>query len=813
MMRRAGTIGIVLLLLAALSIWQVQNLKINYNQLDLLPQNLPSVKATNEMISLAGGVGYLIIALKSRDVNHMKAVADDLVELVAKVPGIQDASCKLDMEFIKNHLPYYIKTEDLEEVYKRVRKYIRSQIRKENPFNLGIGAAEEKPLDFSDLIEKYRSIDKRGIDDPYFLDASREMILIIAQPKGNPGDIEFSEKLIANIDKTITEYNADNPHRAVLKEHYRDLAQDATVTYGYTGDYKNNIDDARVVSKALAPTSIVAFSGILFLLIILMRRIRQIALMLITLVVSVVMTYAFCQVAIGELNTITVILGAILMGFGIDFGIYFTYRMREEYMRTRDFAESLRETLMHAGSASAISAFISASSFLILMISDFKGFSQFGLMAGMGVLITALMMFVALPVMYILIDRVWPSFKEDLIVYDIRAKSSDEYTRPFPYAKRILTVSLILTGFLVFFATRITFDYDGRSFMTADSPAVILQEEVTRRFKISSDPAAIYARNLEEARDLYERLAPAEGKNTIDSVLSVYSLVPDADQQKANREVLDKIQEKLSMIPDSLLDEKDQGELHMVRQYLKTRPFAMKDVPAHLIRQFRPSAATGDPGYLTYIYPKISVWDGRELIRFADEIGTLNIKGKEYHAAGMAVLFADLARIVLRDGKRFILFAALIIVGILLVAFRSPRAVLLAMLPLVAGMFWMLGLMSIFGWKINFVNIVVFPVVLGYGISLGVYIDKRYMESGSVMTAVKRTGAAIAGSSITTLIGWAALLVSGHRGLESMGILAFFGISAALVITFTVLPALLQIAADRKLIELDEPEEGGDIQP
>jgi len=164
----------------------------------------------------------------------------------------------------------------------------------------------------------------------------------------------------------------------------------------------------------------------------------------------------------------------------------------------------------------------------------------------------------------------------------------------------------------------------------------------------------------------------------------------------------------------------------------------------------------------------------------------------------MAVIFADLAEIVLRDGKRFILFAVVIIFSIILIAFRSLKIVAFAMMPLIAGMICMIGLMSIFGWHINYMNIVIFPVVFGYGISGGVHLVHRYIESSSVMTAVKKTGVAITASSITTLIGWGALLISNHRGLASMGILACFGITASLFAALVIMPSLLQVVIDMR---------------
>ncbi|HPS57726.1 MAG TPA: hypothetical protein PK514_06430, partial [Spirochaetota bacterium] len=240
--KRAGIVASVILTVIILSIWATTKLETNYNQLDLLPQNLESVKATNQLIQMVGGVGYFIVGLKGTDEAHLKRVADDLTARFMKVPGVMNAQCRLELDFIEQHLPYFIETSDLEEILRRVRKAIRAAVREQTGFGFSV-SDEKETIGFQDIIKKYEGLDKRGIDDPYFIDKSRQMLLIMVQPKGNPGDIIFSEKLVANIQAVIDDYNKSNTVKAVLKEKYRDLAEGATVTYGFTGDYKNNIDD------------------------------------------------------------------------------------------------------------------------------------------------------------------------------------------------------------------------------------------------------------------------------------------------------------------------------------------------------------------------------------------------------------------------------------------------------------------------------------------------------------------------------------------------------------------------------------------
>jgi hypothetical protein len=272
------------------------------------------------------------------------------------------------------------------------------------------------------------------------------------------------------------------------------------------------------------------------------------------------------------------------------------------------------------------------------------------------------------------------------------------------------------------------------------------------------------------------------------------------EQQLKTREILDQIQERLVEIPADLMNGENRELFNIVKKSLATQPFTLKDVPEDLLKQFRPVPESGEKGYFTLIIPKGSVTDSKLTVEFTKQVGSIGVDGKTYYATGHMILMANLAMIVIRDGKIFPALVAGLVVLILLISYRDPRVAVFAMTPLLGGMIWMLALMYLFNWKINYTNIVVFPVVLGYGISCGIFIFNRYLESHSVMFALRHTGAAVAGSCITTLIGWASLFFSRHKGLTSMGSLAVFGISAALLVALTVMPSLMQYMEDKKIL-------------
>jgi len=796
--KNPGLIALVIVIIVGLSGWQMSKLTINYNQLELIPQDLPSVLATQRMFNLAGGYGNLFIALRGKDLSHMKRVADDLTAEIKKIPEVRSATCRQDVSFLRDHLAYYVDIDDLNEAFSLMRKKIRALTREKLGMKSGDTETDEE---LKKLVEKYRNVNSKFVDDEYNIDAAREMILIVIQAKGIPNDLDFSKRLLSDVSSVIEQYNKGNPHEAKLKEKYGDgLAPEATVTYGITGEYKIAYDDSTQMKNALKPTSVVAFIGILIYLIIVFRRPMQIVLLMTTLVMSIVITFGFTRITLGELNTITAILGGILMGFGIDFGIHFIIRFRDEYSHRGDIHESLHQTILHTGLSSLISAVISSASLFVLILAAFKGFSHFGLIAGAGILIIAIMMYTFLPAAILLLNRTWPNFTKSLVVNYKRIDDADHLNKPYPFASAILVASIILTIGLAYFATRIEFDYDSRTSVTGDTQSLMLQDEIEKRFGRKGLPSVVYTDTLEETKKLYEELSNKDKYSYVQQVVSIFSLAPPMEQQLKTREILDQIQERLVEIPTDLMTGENRDIFDIVKKSLAIQPFTVKDVPEDLLKQFRPVPESGEKGYFTLIIPKGSVTDSKLTVEFTKQVGSITIDGKKYYATGHMILMANLAMIVIHDGKIFPALAAGLILLILLISYRDPRALVFAMTPLLGGMVWMLALMYLFNWKINYANIVVFPVVLGYGISCGIFILNRYLESDSVMFALRHTGAAVAGSCITTLIGWASLFFSRHKGLTSMGSLAVFGISAALLVALTVMPSLMQYTRDKKIL-------------
>jgi predicted RND superfamily exporter protein len=103
----------------------------------------------------------------------------------------------------------------------------------------------------------------------------------------------------------------------------------------------------------------------------------------------------------------------------------------------------------------------------------------------------------------------------------------------------------------------------------------------------------------------------------------------------------------------------------------------------------------------------------------------------------------------------------------------------------------MLGVAAAAGARINFLNFVALPITFGIGVDYAANVWLRYRQSphAGVEGALRTTGGAVLLNSLTTVIGYAALLIAHNRALRSFGELAILGEAGCATAALVALPA------------------------
>ncbi|UCH11119.1 MAG: MMPL family transporter [Fidelibacterota bacterium] len=215
-------------------------------------------------------------------------------------------------------------------------------------------------------------------------------------------------------------------------------------------------------------------------------------------------------------------------------------------------------------------------------------------------------------------------------------------------------------------------------------------------------------------------------------------------------------------------------------------PIRMEELPESILDRYGNKDRSL---FLVTVLPGDNIWqDARFLKRFADDLEEMSER-----ATGFPPVFRALIEIIGRDGRNAALLTLVVVFVLLTVDFRKPGHALMAMIPLVAGMAWMVGLMHLVGRQLDVMNLMALPLILGIGIDDGVHIVHRWRREGpsSTRTVFASTGKAILLTSLTTMLAFGSMSFSIWRGYGSLGIALVIGVGACFLTSVIILPGII----------------------
>jgi predicted RND superfamily exporter protein len=180
-------------------------------------------------------------------------------------------------------------------------------------------------------------------------------------------------------------------------------------------------------------------------------------------------------------------------------------------------------------------------------------------------------------------------------------------------------------------------------------------------------------------------------------------------------------------------------------------------------------------------------WERGPREQFVKELRTVDPQ-----VAGDAVTLREFTDEFCRASVEASVYAVLAIFVLLMMTFRGWALPLLAMIPLVAGTLWTLGIMGLVGIQFNLANTIFLPLIVGAGVEYGIIILHRWregrMQPGHLPFS---TGKGVILCALTTTVGFGSLMICRHRGIASLGFLAFAGSLMVLAAAVIILPAIL----------------------
>jgi hypothetical protein len=189
-------------------------------------------------------------------------------------------------------------------------------------------------------------------------------------------------------------------------------------------------------------------------------------------------------------------------------------------------------------------------------------------------------------------------------------------------------------------------------------------------------------------------------------------------------------------------------------------------------------------------------------------IAPYSTTGFRFHVVGEAVMWVTAQEDAFSTTLRASISTGAMLFVTLLLLLRSVRAVLASLASIGVASAWTIGMLPLFGWQQGTFTSAAATVILVIGCADCVHFVAHYLEEqsrleGSDSAALVSTSRWVQAPSLLTTTmsagSFASFASGGVLSLTQLGVLSAIGISLALLLTFTLLPALLVVSPRRSL--------------
>ena len=589
----------------------------------LLPDHYPTVKISNnikEHFKKRTG-GDLVVIIDSPHPEKNLALVNSLAAYLSKNPEIERVQyLKPGFDFFDKHKLLFLDQSDLVSIRDRTKKKIQKEKLGGLYLDFEESADSTDPFSFEDLSKKYKNDYTQGTKSPYYANSDQTSFAFWIYPKSRDTSLKFYNQFYNNISQYIDQYDFNGE-----KDSFK---------MGYAGSIKTRIDEYTNLVQDLKLCGAISSIGIFLVLMLYFKRVLAVFLIFIPLVSGILMGFAICSLFVDSMNVVTSFLFSILFGLGVDIGIHMLSRYLHEREAGRDLHASIYDILFKTGRSSTTAVLTTVASFFILMINDFRGFSEFGLIAGVGLLITLLCYLILFPAVLIYAEK-WHLLKLKSHRHERRQDFLDRVPR-VPFVKTIIGGSIVIAIVSLIMLPKLGFEWN-YGILKIQIPqtqwARAKLKEISGRV---NSGAAILINGPEEAALLTEafKQKKLETKNsTIDRFRSYYDLNPS--DQKEKMALLKEIDALLADDALNILKGEDKEMVTEFRDAIKKTEYIKEsEIPQEVAENFfGVGEHKGTQVGFILPNPKLELDDGRNAINFYNEAHILKTPEKTFYAA------------------------------------------------------------------------------------------------------------------------------------------------------------------------------------
>ncbi len=761
---------------------------------ELLPDNAPSVVAARTLGPKLHSGAHLAVVFEGKDGDALDRLADDLVARLRKLPPdlIEFVEYRTDAQeaFLRRFGGIYLSVPELESIQQRIDKRVAWEKRKNNPLLNILGGEEDlgpaPALDFSDIEAKYGAVNgalsqfRKG----YFQTPDGRLLVILVRPPESATGLEANRRLLDTVRAEV--------------EALRPPTYDPSIQVGYASEVAALVEEQAALVGDLALSTTIVLALVLLVLWIYFRRWTAILAISGALAAGCALTFGASHFLVGHLNANTAFLGSIVVGNGINVSIIFVARYLEERRLQKSIEEAMKITWSGTLAATFVASFAAGLAYLSLSVTGFRGFSQFGVIGGLGMALCWVTAYLLLPPLISAFD----SRSKRGMAQPHRTIVSGAVSRlnvRAGGAVRACSLALLVAavfGVLTYRGGLIEHDpSELRSAKSARSGAQFWTRKMDQVFQAYLTPIVVRADTPGDLQRLVEEIDRARAalgsRDPLREVRTLETAVPPDQEEKLP--LLARIRESLRDTRLEKISPDQRRKALDLRPPQNLRPVTIADLPETI--RLPLTERDGTVGLVALAFPrKVGTLDARDIAEITDLIrGAIERTGGHAQAVGQSLLFADIASAITRDGPRATLLALSLVCLLVLVVFRRLAPTVQVIGSLLLGVAWLVGAAAFMHVRVNFLNFIVLPITFGIGVDYAVNIVQRWRleGQGSLKRVLEETGGAVALCSATTIIGYASLLVADNRALRGFGLLASLGEVTCIAAALVALPSWL----------------------
>ena len=510
---------------------------------------------------------------------------------------------------------------------------------------------------------------------------------------------------------------------------------------------------------------------------------------------------------IGPPSSLTVMVPIIVISLTVDYAIQAISHYREQRAEGQPVLQAVRTGLRNVAVPLALAAVTTIASFLATLFSPISTIADFGIVAGLGVGLSLIVMLTLVPAGRTIIDRrreARGKLKEPRPVSAAlpgigraaEVLGASVTRRPAPYLIAVIGVTI----WMGFAATGLHSEFSIRDILPKGGTVLNDLETLEAAVGGSTELATVLVRaeatetrtllNVQDLEAAFadEQRRPAAAAGPLEA--SFESLVSDWTNDSG--EPGDKYDPELAALfgEASAGVQLDAGLMQEFLDRLGAREPTLArglvndpDGIDAMLLQF--PIYTDDPGATAVIQEDIeALWSGDD-----DAIT----------ATSGSILSVEVTNQITDRQTEAISTTVAIALGILALFFwvtlRRPTLGIIAVGPIVLVLIWVLGTMALLGIPYTLITSITTALSIGIGVDYTIHVIHRYREEFSrtrnpekaAIRTLATTGSALLGSALTTAFGFGVLVFAPLEGFQQ------FGITAAITIAYSLLVAILVV--------------------